>query len=149
MEKRVRSTARPSSSSSAHSAAPALDNFLQVLPPERSFSAASALPNVPRAAAAIRAVSLAKPSRGVIVTETVKKAAYVLSNSCLQLEQLVSDAAESHSAHPSGRSDASVSSRRYAAASSLIATSANSVAQHFRPSNRIFLHGRSRTRGIL
>ena len=31
---------------------------------------------------------MTKPSRGVIVTEAVKKAAYCVSDSCLKLEQL-------------------------------------------------------------
>jgi hypothetical protein len=117
MDRRLRGGPRPSSSSSsssssAHHAVPAVDNFLQVLPPERSYSAAPSFHTNQRGAPAVRSGSLAKPSRGVIVTETVKKAAYALSSSCLQLEQLVLHAAEVQSAQPSDRTDASNSSRR-------------------------------------
>ncbi len=111
MEKRIRSVMRPSSSS-APSAAPSVDNFLQVLPPERSISATPAIQHVNRTSAAVRVASLTKPSRGVIVTEAVKKAAYCLSDSCLKLEQLVLHAPEFQSAQNSGRSAASCSSRR-------------------------------------
>jgi hypothetical protein len=111
MEKRIRSVSRPSSSS-ATSGAPAVDNFLQVLPPERSLSAAPVIQHVLRAAPAVRVGSLVKPSRGVIATEAVKRAANSGSDSCLKLEQLVLDAAEFQSAQNSGRSIAACSSRR-------------------------------------
>ena len=114
MDKRVRTSARPSSSSSTHGAVPAVDNCLQVLPPERSFSSASALPAAQRLAPVVRVGSVPKPSRGAIVTETVKKAAYALSKSCLELEQLVLDGTESYSEMRSSRTDAPISSRRFA-----------------------------------
>jgi hypothetical protein len=117
MEKRIRTAARPSSSSASHCGVPSVENnFLQVLPPERSFSAASALSTSQRNAPIFRAGTVVKPSRGAIVTETVKKAAYALSKSCLELEQLALDAAEFPSELASGRTDASISSRRWAAA---------------------------------
>ena len=111
MERRVRAVARPTSSSAAHNAV-AVDNFLQTLPPERSFSAAPAVHTAPRSAPVSRIVSSAKPSRGAIVTETVKKAAYALSDSCLHLEHLVLDAVDCQSVPLSGRTDTSISSRR-------------------------------------
>ncbi len=111
----VAATPVSSSATHTHTALPLVDNFLQVLPPERSHSAAPAVSAIQRSAAAVRVASSVKPSRGAIVTETVKKAAYALSNSCLQLEQLVLDVGDGQSAQNSCRTDASMSSRRCAA----------------------------------
>jgi hypothetical protein len=148
MEKRIRSVIRPSSSS-APSAAPSVDNFLQVLPPERSLSATPAIQHVNRTVAAVRAGSLTKPSRGVIVTEAVKKAAYCVSDSCLKLEQLVLDAPEFQSAQNSGRSAASCSSRRCVAhACASVISASNPSFQHLRPPQRLLLYRCSWSRRI-